>query len=74
MSQTLCVRCRLRLVDRRTVGHTCRRCQGGRKPRVPIHFRHPCAEWIPPVSADPTRESRILRYQERAAANLPLFG
>lgn len=73
MSQTPCVRCRERMVDRRTVDHTCRQCRSGSKRRTWLLFRRGCDERVPPPSVDPTREDRIRRYEERAAAGLPLF-
>lgn len=54
----------------------CRRCQQRDKQRRTCGYRNPYGTtWsVPPPSVDPTREARIMRYQARVEAGLPLFG
>ena len=57
---------------RRRRGEEQRACPAG-DASVTYTSRRGCDERVPPPSVNPTREERIRRYEERAAAGLPLF-
>lgn len=73
-ARKLCQRCeRVEITWRHSSG-MCKRCYRAAK-ALPSGYRNPCGTtWdVPPPSVDPTRETRIMRYQARAEAGLPLF-